>query len=947
VGALNWTLNGGATYSTDRKEGSHSLLCDGVDDYASLAGSGLMSATFSARTIMLWLKPNSTTGTPVIYEEGGLNNGIAIRINNGELEAAVSAANNVRSTLSVPLLSASWSHVAVSFNNGVFKLYLNGKEAGSVTASFTSVANHTNGAGLGARNGQSIFGDSGTGSYYGGLIDDVQMYDQVLTPGEIQRVGGNVALAMNVSPTNGATDVPRDVALAWKPGPVANTHDVYFGTVFADVNTASRTGQKGVLASQGQDANTYDPAGLFGFGQTYYWRIDEVNAPPDSSIFKGDVWSFTAEPVGFAIRPVAATASSSQSTDMDPNKTINGSGLNASDQHGTLDMTMWLSSIAGPQPTWIQYDFDKVYKLHQMWVWNSNQSLEAVLGLGAKDVTVEYSTDAVTWTALAGVSQFARATGTADYIHNTTVDFGGVSAKYVKITITSNWGGMLPQYGLSEVRFFQIPVRARLPQPASAATNVVLDTTLSWRPGREAARHEVFFGTDPNVVRDATTPIKTVTDASCALSSLAPEYGRTYYWKVNEVNDAATPYAWNGDVWSFSTVAYAVVDNFETYDDTCNRIFFAWMDGIGHSGSVDCGVAPSGGNGTGSAVGNMNPPFAEKTIYQSGAQSMPMTYDNSMGKLYSETQREWMAPQVWSTGGANTLVVYLRGVAPAFLETSPGNIVMNGMGTDIWNSADQGRFTYKQLSGDGAIVARVDSLANTNAWAKAGVMIRETLDAGSSWAQVLYGGTNGVRFQARLTTGVAAVSDSTIATPEQIAARVPVWVKMERKGNQFNGYYATDAAGTAWTPMAWNPQTITMTADVYIGLAVTSHAAGVVCGARFSSVSTTGKVTGVWQQADIGIAQSTVAGNAPEAFYVAVEDSAKHLKVVSNPDTVLISTGAWEQWQIPLSTFTSAGVNLSVVKKMIIGVGDRNNPKTGGVGKLYIDDIRVTRIATP
>ena len=89
------------------------------------------------------------------------------------------------------------------------------------------------------------------------------------------------------------------------------------------------------------------------------------------------------------------------------------------------------------------------------------------------------------------------------------------------------------------------------------------------------------------------------------------------------------------------------------------------------------------------------------------------------------------------------------------------------------------------------------------------------------------------------------------------------------------------------------------------------------------------------------------AGNAPEAFYVSVEDSAKHLKVVSNPDTILISTGAWEQWQIPLNTFTSAGVNLGSVKKVIIGVGDRNNPKVGGVGKLYIDDIRVTRIATP
>ena len=93
---------------------------------------------------------------------------------------------------------------------------------------------------------------------------------------------------------------------------------------------------------------------------------------------------------------------------------------------------------------------------------------------------------------------------------------------------------------------------------------------------------------------------------------------------------------------------------------------------------------------------------------------------------------------------------------------------------------------------------------------------------------------------------------------------LPVWVKVERKGNQFNGYYATDAAGSAWTPMAWNPQTITMASTVYIGLAVTSHTAAtdttdIVCGARFSSVSTQGNVTGSWQLADLGITQPTAA----------------------------------------------------------------------------------------
>ena len=90
---------------------------------------------------------------------------------------------------------------------------------------------------------------------------------------------------------------------------------------------------------------------------------------------------------------------------------------------------------------------------------------------GAKDVKVEYSADGETWTAL-GDFEFAQATGFADYTANTTVDFGGVAVKFVKLTINSNFGGLLAQYGLSEVRFYSVPVVAREPQPAAGATGV-------------------------------------------------------------------------------------------------------------------------------------------------------------------------------------------------------------------------------------------------------------------------------------------------------------------------------------------------------------------------------------------------------------------------------------------------------------------------------------------
>ncbi len=129
---------------------------------------------------------------------------------------------------------------------------------------------------------------------------------------------------------------------------------------------------------------------------------------------------------------------------------------------------MWMTT-GMVVPSWIQYQFDKVYKLNDLKVWNSNQPIEAYIGFGAKDVTIEYSTDGKTWTTLANVPQFARAPGMPGYTANTTVQFGGVMAQYVKLTINSTWGG-LPTTGLSEVLFSYEPVQARAPQPAAGAT---------------------------------------------------------------------------------------------------------------------------------------------------------------------------------------------------------------------------------------------------------------------------------------------------------------------------------------------------------------------------------------------------------------------------------------------------------------------------------------------
>ncbi|MDX9879022.1 MAG: LamG domain-containing protein, partial [Sedimentisphaerales bacterium] len=256
-------------------------------------------------------------------------------------------------TSTAAIATGQWYHVAVTLlKGGQVEFYIDGISAGATAQT----------AEFGILNDEPIRigGRKDNYSYFNGLIDDVRIYSRVLTLDELADVmlgkGPNAELADDPSPANEATDVPRDTSLAWEPGEFAATHDVYFGTAFDDVNDASRANPMGVLVSQGQAASSYDPAGVLDFETTYYWRIDEVNAPPTNTIFKGEVWSFTTEPVGYPIANVVAASNGSSEAAAGPQNTVNGSGLDAADQHSTVSSDMWLAT-PGTDPLWIQFEF--------------------------------------------------------------------------------------------------------------------------------------------------------------------------------------------------------------------------------------------------------------------------------------------------------------------------------------------------------------------------------------------------------------------------------------------------------------------------------------------------------------------------------------------------------------------------------------------------------------
>jgi len=891
-----------------------------IDGAIKFAGAGDVRGPHIALdnqsfTIAMWINP-SLTGSQILFSEqqsSSTDLNMHFRIGGtGSTDAPVNGvrfgfySNDLDTTANV-LQANNWYHVVFwyNFENQRRRIYINGVQAADAAA--TPYKGNTGVICLGSWLGSSFFT---------GMVDDFQMYHKALSDSEVVKIMNGLAdasLASGPSPDDKVVDVHQDAVLSWKAGEFAASHDVYLGTSAADVNDASRANPNGVLVSQGQAATEFDPEGLLEFGQTYYWRIDEVNGTADSTIFKGELWSFTAEPYSYPVTGITAKASSSSQATMGPEKTINGVGLNADDQHSTDGAQMW----TGLLPGWIQYEFDKVYRLDKMLVWNANQIIEAFVGFGAKTVKIEYSVDGTTWTELPGVPEFAQGTGSPTYTANTTVDFGGVDAKFVKLTITDNWGQM-NQVSLSEVRFYAAPVLAREPIPATAATGVAVGTDLDWRPGRGSTSHQVFLGADSNSVAASTTPAGTVALHGFTPSSL--NFSTKYFWRVDEVTDAGT-YA--GDVWNFTTEDYAPIDNMESYtDDEGSRIYESWVDGITNTVYG------------GSTVGYMQAPFAEKTAVHGGTQSMPMAYDNSVSPFFSEAELTFDTPQNWATNGATTVSLWYQGSAPAFTTTPTGSVLMNGIGADIWGTSDQFRYAYKTLTGNGTIVARVHSLYQSDVWAKAGVMIRQSTEPGSTHAFMAMTASagNGGSFQRRL----VAASDST-NTDADAAAPItkPYWLKVERVGDNFSAY--TSADGVTWKQLG-TAQTIVMTGPVLIGLAVCSHNASVATGAEFSDIKTTGNVSaGDWQMAEIGVTQPT--GNSVEGLYLTVKDSAGKTKTVQCSDTIATAQPGWKQWMIPLSDLTAAGIKANAIKSIVVGVGNKAAPTKGGTGKIYIDDI--------
>ena len=623
-----------------------------MDAYEGITGT-------ADRTVMAWIK----TGARCDFLSWGVNGtGVKyiIRLDAGAGRLRTEPGGGYL-TGTTALIDDEWHHIASVLESGGaptsldITQYVDGQPDG-VGASGNVAVN------TGSR--VVWIGEGHHGRPINGLMDEVAIFNRALSPEEILSAMSGLkkteGLAARPGPANKATDVPRDGAqLSWTPGELAQTHDVYIGKSFNDVNDADTANPLGVSVYAGLDVNSLSLDRL-DFGTTYYWRVDEVNNTNPSSPWKGNVWQFTVEPYAFTLIPIAATASSSVAETAGPLKTIDGSGLDDDNLHSATATDMWSSMIGDSAPA-IWYEFDGIYKLHELLIWNANAYGEAALGIGVKDITIETSLDGDTWTAL-GDFVVAQGPGQVGYAANPPLDLTGGLARFVRLNIHSNWGNILTQYSLSEVRFSYVPVQAFNERPASGSVDIDPGVVLTWRTGREAARHAVYFGTDA-----AHLPLVDTVDMSrFDTAAFDMGLGQIFYWRVDEVNESGTAPVWEGETWEFTTRAYRSVDDFESYGltDEDNPIWMTWDDGYAASQASEVVI-------NGSVAGALYPPYVDLGVaYDGSKQSMPIQFNNTgaygngftPNTLFSEVTRAIPSEeQDWTAGGANALFLAWRG----------------------------------------------------------------------------------------------------------------------------------------------------------------------------------------------------------------------------------------------------------------------------------------------
>jgi hypothetical protein len=426
-------------------------------------------------------------------------------------------------------------------------------------------------------------------------MDEFQIYDKVLTPEEIFQIiegggGEPYPYAYGPDPEDGAVHMNTWVNLAWSAGAKAVSHDVYMGDDFDEVNDAT------------QDSD------VFRGNQTVEFMVAGFPGNPyPEGLAPGTTYYWRVDEVNEA-DPNSPWKGNVWSFSIPPKTAYNPDPADGSQIADANDPTLtWTPGFGA--------------KLHTVYIGDDYDVVDNAAG-GAPS----------------GIAQHRPGQLDHEKVYYWRVDEFDAIETYK-----------------GDVWSFSTPGAVGSPQPAYQATDVAMNATLSWMPAYSAASHQLYLGTDKDAVRTAGAG-SPEDKGSVALGAESYDPGlleanTTYFWRVDAVDGQGNTS--KGLIWVFTTEAYLLIDDFESYtdDDPNNEaIWQHWIDGFG--------VADNGAQ-----VGNLLPPYAEQTIVHGGGQSMPLLYVNEAGVTNSEASLTLTAPRDWTQAGVAELSLWFRGAS--------------------------------------------------------------------------------------------------------------------------------------------------------------------------------------------------------------------------------------------------------------------------------------------
>lgn len=538
-------------------------------------------------------------------------------------------------------------------------------------------------------------------------------------------------------PSDGARYVDIEPSLVWQPGLDVKIHNVVFGDNFDDVNSAS--------AGSPETDTSFEP-GTLEKGKTYYWRIDELNPPTTT---KGAVWSFTTIPdipvsdpnlvawykfeAGEGTKVIDFSGHDNHGVIIDNVLWVPGQfnlGLEfLGDNEGHVELPGGMVTTAsGSIALWVNTDQtgnegmfwygtetngDGFGGQNEVHIHNEDAGTVGFAMEGSIDVRLEGP-----MLAGAGWNHVAATWDTVDgcrlYFNGVQVDFQAHTANIADLStirlgrpVDTGNGNRYHDGLLDDVRLFdraiaadqvneimvkgEDPSRAGSPSPRnSAVAPINLANSLTWSAGEGSSQHDVYFGTNQAAVADADASDTTgvykgrQSDTSYVPDGITMESG-PFYWRVDEVANDGTII--KGSVWSFSVTDYALVDDFESYNDIpagdpgSNLVYVAWTDGFDNP------------NANGSTIGYVTGASMESGEVHGGRLSAPMAYNNTTAGI-SEVARNFSPAQDWTANGVTVLSLWFFGdsantTGQLYVKINGIQVNYNGAASDLsqaqWN----------------------------------------------------------------------------------------------------------------------------------------------------------------------------------------------------------------------------------------------------------------------